>query len=229
MKTIKSPNLLPSCPTKSNAAFTLIELLTVIAIIGILAGILIPVVGKVRSTARKATCIANMRNFAIAMNFYTQDNKDTYPDTSSANPAGNWIFELAGWGDKTKPDYLGIRYINSSNNTSLITISTGRDSLMLCKQNILNSGLTSSSGATTYALCSTVSKKRTTNAAHPTRTALAVESALDSTQKSWELTANSSKGMAVNIHGPRSNVVYLDGHVASVKEIPSATDPFWTF
>ena len=43
------------------AAFTLIELLTVIAIIGILAAIIIPTVGKVRDSARSAQCISNMR------------------------------------------------------------------------------------------------------------------------------------------------------------------------
>ncbi len=42
-------------------AFTLIELLTVIAIIGILAAILIPVVGAVRDSARQAKCMSNIR------------------------------------------------------------------------------------------------------------------------------------------------------------------------
>ncbi|EIQ01725.1 prepilin-type N-terminal cleavage/methylation domain-containing protein [Opitutaceae bacterium TAV1] len=224
MKTTKAPNVRRFCSNDSVAAFTLIELLTVIAIIALLAAIIIPVTGKVRATARNVTCISNMRNFAMAMNFYSQDNKDTYPDTT-----GNWVFTMTGWGDKTKPDYLGIRYINSSNNTSLITVSSGRDSLMLCKQNVINSGLISSSGASTYALTNTISQKRSINAAHPTRTALAVESALDSGKTSWELVASPSKGMAVNIHGSRSNVVYLDGHVASVNAIPPAGEAFWEF
>ncbi len=212
-----------------SAAFTLIELLTVIAIIGILAAILIPVAGRVRATARNATCLSNMRTFAMALTFYAQDNKDTLPSTSATETDANWVFAMTGWGDKTKPDYLGIRYINSNNNTSLTTVSSGRASLMLCKQNIISTGLTSSSGATTYALCSTISKKRLTNAAHPTRTALTVESALDNNKTSWELVASASKGMAVNIHGTRSNVAYLDCHVASVTTIPTATDAFWEF
>ncbi|MEZ0218082.1 MAG: type II secretion system protein, partial [Rariglobus sp.] len=37
-------------------AFTLIELLTVIAIIGVLAAILIPTVGRVRESAKSSTC-----------------------------------------------------------------------------------------------------------------------------------------------------------------------------
>ena len=52
-------------PKKS--AFTLIELLTVIAVIGILAAILIPAVGNVRASAGNAKCVANMRSIGQAV------------------------------------------------------------------------------------------------------------------------------------------------------------------
>jgi prepilin-type N-terminal cleavage/methylation domain-containing protein/prepilin-type processing-associated H-X9-DG protein len=55
--------------------FTLIELLTVIAIIGVLAAILIPVVGKVRQTARAAQCASNMRQLAVGFHLFTEDHK----------------------------------------------------------------------------------------------------------------------------------------------------------
>ncbi|AHF91242.1 N-terminal cleavage protein [Opitutaceae bacterium TAV5] len=60
-------------------AFTLIELLTVIAIIGILAAIIIPTVGKVRETARKAQCASNLRQVGMAIMAYAGDNKDRLP------------------------------------------------------------------------------------------------------------------------------------------------------
>ncbi len=55
-------------------AFTLIELLTVIAIIGILAAILIPVLGSVRDSARASKCIGNLRSLGTAINLLIDDH-----------------------------------------------------------------------------------------------------------------------------------------------------------
>jgi prepilin-type N-terminal cleavage/methylation domain-containing protein/prepilin-type processing-associated H-X9-DG protein len=60
-------------------AFTLIELLTVIAIIGILAAIIIPTVGQVRGSAKGAQCRSNLRQIGLAISLYPADNKGVYP------------------------------------------------------------------------------------------------------------------------------------------------------
>jgi prepilin-type N-terminal cleavage/methylation domain-containing protein/prepilin-type processing-associated H-X9-DG protein len=57
-------------------AFTLIELLTVIAIIGILAAIIIPTVGKVRETAKTSACASNLRQIAAACLLYANENRN---------------------------------------------------------------------------------------------------------------------------------------------------------
>lgn len=64
---------------KHQKAFTLIELLTVIAIIGILAAILIPVVGAVRERARAAQCTSNMRQLATGILLYSLDHDGGAP------------------------------------------------------------------------------------------------------------------------------------------------------
>jgi prepilin-type N-terminal cleavage/methylation domain-containing protein/prepilin-type processing-associated H-X9-DG protein len=58
---------------RSRSAFTLIELLTVIAIIGILASILIPTVGKVRDSAKDARCKSNLRQVGLATQLYINE------------------------------------------------------------------------------------------------------------------------------------------------------------
>jgi prepilin-type N-terminal cleavage/methylation domain-containing protein/prepilin-type processing-associated H-X9-DG protein len=75
----------PAAPLKTSPrqeGFTLIELLTVIAIIGILASILIPVVGRVRESARASSCMSNVRQIGTALHLYVNDNNDNYPVVS---------------------------------------------------------------------------------------------------------------------------------------------------
>ncbi|MBW2998966.1 type II secretion system GspH family protein [Candidatus Woesearchaeota archaeon] len=56
--------------------FTLIELLVVVAIIGILAAMLLPVLGKARASARESTMLTNMKQFNLAQIQY-RDSDDT--------------------------------------------------------------------------------------------------------------------------------------------------------
>ncbi len=86
--------------TSCRSAFTLIELLTVIAIIGILASILIPTLGAVRESARSATCVSNLRQIGLGMVAAANDNDDRFihlprnPDSSDGNWPWNPIVAL---------------------------------------------------------------------------------------------------------------------------------------
>ncbi|RRJ95525.1 DUF1559 domain-containing protein [Opitutaceae bacterium TAV4] len=66
---------------RARAAFTLIELLTVIAIIGILAALTIVGISRARQTARTAVCKSNLRQLGSAVLLYTNDNKGCLPPT----------------------------------------------------------------------------------------------------------------------------------------------------
>jgi type II secretory pathway pseudopilin PulG len=57
-----------------------VELLTVIAIIGILAAIIIPTVGKVRETAQRTVDASNLREIGKAAMIYAAENNDRLPD-----------------------------------------------------------------------------------------------------------------------------------------------------
>ena len=60
-----------------NNIFTIIELLVVIGIIGLLASIMFPVLNKVRSNAKKTSCLNNLHQIGVAVNSYV-NNYDGY-------------------------------------------------------------------------------------------------------------------------------------------------------
>ena len=62
-----------------SAAFTLTELLAVLAIIALLISILVPVVAAARSRAASTACKSNLRSIGQAMRMYLNEHKDRYP------------------------------------------------------------------------------------------------------------------------------------------------------
>jgi len=66
-------------------AFTLVELLIVIAIIAVLLAVLVPTLNKVRESARKVVCASNLKQIGLLLEFYCADNKAFYPPAYSGN------------------------------------------------------------------------------------------------------------------------------------------------
>lgn len=60
--------------------FTLIEMLTVIAILGLLAALLVPTLGAAKSRAARTKCLANLRQVALATTTFADDNEGRLPD-----------------------------------------------------------------------------------------------------------------------------------------------------
>jgi prepilin-type N-terminal cleavage/methylation domain-containing protein/prepilin-type processing-associated H-X9-DG protein len=92
---------------RHRTGFTLIELLVVIAIIGILAAMVFPVFARARESARKAVCLSNVKNIALAINMYLADNNDTLMprehrqevfDYFDALPGGNTDWGTGNYG-----------------------------------------------------------------------------------------------------------------------------------
>ncbi len=61
------------------SAFTLIELLVVIGIIALLAGLLLPILGRAKEAGRAAACLSNLHQAGIALQLYVQDNRNRLP------------------------------------------------------------------------------------------------------------------------------------------------------
>jgi len=72
------------------AAFTLLELLVVMAIIGVLASLLLPALSRSKESARAVACMSNLRQIGVGLQLYIQENNNHLPvmrDVStSTNP-----------------------------------------------------------------------------------------------------------------------------------------------
>ncbi len=77
---------------RQSKGFTLIELLVVISIIAILAAILFPVFARVRTAARRTTCLSNLKQLGLAVKMYLSDNDNKFPGVMGFNGANSYFY-----------------------------------------------------------------------------------------------------------------------------------------
>jgi prepilin-type N-terminal cleavage/methylation domain-containing protein len=68
-------------------AFTLVELLVVVAIIGILVALLLPTLARAKQHAVRTRCLSNVKQFSLGLIIYAQENQDQFPVAVGDNEA----------------------------------------------------------------------------------------------------------------------------------------------
>ena len=80
---------------RPGTGFTLIELLVVIAIIAVLAGLLLPALGRAKARSKDLACLNNLKQWATATLMYVNDNDDRLP--AEGSPTGDETREGRAW------------------------------------------------------------------------------------------------------------------------------------
>lgn len=196
----------------NRSAFTLVEVLITISIIGVLAALALPGFKTARAKAKSAQCQSNMRQIGVAMAGYAGDNNQELPRAyNNTTETTTWMQKLApyaGIGDNRLGPYPLLR-------------ATG---IFLCPEFhpagrevafALNSAMDPTSSFTKW-------NYRSLNVPAAS-TIVVVEVAYNA-----DTYSPSSNGDVARRHPLSSaNYLFVDGHVENIKEVLLATDARW--
>ena len=103
-------------PGKAVLAFSRIDLLSILAVIGFFLLLLMPALGRTRTGDRGVACLNNLRQLVVAWTMYAQDNHDRLPPNHDGGVHDLRLSWAAGWEDFTAN--------NSDNTNTLFLVGT---------------------------------------------------------------------------------------------------------
>jgi prepilin-type N-terminal cleavage/methylation domain-containing protein/prepilin-type processing-associated H-X9-DG protein len=98
----------------SRSGFTLLELLVVVAILAVIAGLLLPVLHRAQAKAQGINCLNNLRQMQMAWQMYTDDHAGWVPENQAELYRGIWRSTPNSWTGPSSapfdPDTFAIEY-----------------------------------------------------------------------------------------------------------------------
>lgn len=226
---------------QNRRGFTLVEMLTVITIIGILAAILFPVMSSAKKKAQGTTCQNNISQLAKAIKQYVADNNDSLPtnniggvftpemklahgtNTTPANEA-NWVEALYKYTEPVgSPADITAWTCPLASPGALIDPATDATTYVINANALDRPDSSIKTPATTMLFremdrrCGAICRPRNVSTSNQIRPEYAFLTTID-TPGTGTITCNPK------IHGPGSNIVFADGHVKTMPTGDMPTD-----
>jgi prepilin-type N-terminal cleavage/methylation domain-containing protein/prepilin-type processing-associated H-X9-DG protein len=96
---------------RSRGAFTLVELLVVLTVIGLLAAMIFPAYNSAKENVRRTQCRSNLKQIDLALLLYASNNQDVLPPPQQ--PAGYWPLGL-------QPNYTALQVLECPDDSSAV-------------------------------------------------------------------------------------------------------------
>lgn len=213
---------------KTRRAFSLIETITVMAVIAVLALILITVIGRVKATARSTTCLSNLRQVHVGIMGYVNDNDGYFPAVNMRpNGQGPWV----QWWRLVQP-YMGADNINGfkayKTQQCPEVVEIAKEVMQRNDADILpNYGLNYMLGLQSNSLGALRGQSvRLSYVEEPSQTLLAGDNGVGVTSPMAPL-APDRVFLYGDKHPNGSNFVWIDGHVSTWQDVSTlAEEPY---
>ncbi|HOI53924.1 MAG TPA: prepilin-type N-terminal cleavage/methylation domain-containing protein [Phycisphaerae bacterium] len=236
------PDAETPCPALRHKAFTLIELLIAVAIIGLLMAILLPMLGAAVEHARCIQCCNNLRQMATAMQLYLKENKGFFPPAYQVQMTGG-VFRSVAWDFVSVKDWahggkesvtVGLLWQGRLTEPSEVHQCPSFDGA----HNWLSDPFTGYNYNTDY-LGSPACRVNLSRVRHPARCAMFGDAGYASGSNKFMRApfpppdkyddglspAGRAAGTQAFRHLGRTNVAFVDGHVESLDQMYTDTDP----
>ena len=196
---------------RQRLAFTLVELLAVLAVIALLGSLLLPALGRAKEKSKGALCLGNLRQWHLALSMYMHDNNDSIPRRGQGVQPIHDLDRPEDWFNALPP-LIGLRTYQSAAATGTIP-GPGEATVYVCPTARPTTNAYFLSYAMNFYLSPTLRPAPHRLPEIPRR-ALVVFMADGGC--GFSSTVPSSQAYSVQArHARRANVVFLDGHARS--------------